>query len=96
MAAMRASEGGVVANQCDHEGLTCGDVLAKLGDYVDRDLAARERSRVDAHLRVCSVCERFGGRYAETVRRVRAEIGAPPAVDAEQLERIRAALWAMR
>ncbi len=85
-----------MANQCDHEGLTCGDVLAKLGDYVDRDLAARERSRVDAHLRVCSVCERFGGRYAETVRRVRAEIGAPPAVDAEQLERIRAALWAMR
>ena len=76
MAAMRASEGGVVANQCDHEGLTCGDVLAKLGDYVDRDLAARERSRVDAHLRVCSVCERFGGRYAETVRRVRAEESA--------------------
>ena len=94
MAAMRASDGGVMQNQRDFGGLTCGKVLAMLGDYVDGDVAAGDRARMDAHLRECTVCERFGGRYAGVVQAARARLGAAPAVDPAQLERIRRALRA--
>jgi RNA polymerase sigma-70 factor (ECF subfamily) len=92
LAALRAGEGGIALNQRDVGGLSCSAVLARLGDYVDGDLAPAETRRVDAHLRGCGVCERFGGRYARTVRAVRAGLGAPPVVDEAQLERIRALL----
>lgn len=92
MAAMRASEGGVLENEREHGGLSCSEVLARLGDYVDGDLAISERSRVDAHLRGCSVCERFGGRYAGVVQSARVRLGASDPVDPTHLERIRRAL----
>lgn len=79
-------------HQRDLGGLTCGQVLAMLGDYVDGDLPAADRGRVDAHLRECTICERFGGRYAEVVQTVRARLGAAPAVAPAQLDRIRRAL----
>jgi RNA polymerase sigma-70 factor, ECF subfamily len=92
MAVMRAGEGGVVENQRERGGLTCGEVLGVLGEYVDGELPAGTRARVDAHLRECTVCERFGGRYAGVVESARARLGAAPAVDAAHLERIRRAL----
>jgi len=92
MAAMRASEGGVMESQREVGGLTCGQVLAVLGDYVDGDLPAADRARVDDHLRGCTVCERFGGRYAQVVHAARARLGAAPAVDPAQLDRVRRAL----
>jgi len=92
MAELRGSEGGVMENQRELGGFTCGQVLAVLGDYVDGDLAAGDRDRVDAHLRECAVCERFGGRYAHVVRTARVRLGSAPPVDPGQLERIRRAL----
>lgn len=92
MAAMRSAKGGVVENQRECGGLACGEVLAVLGSYVDGDLPASERARVDAHLRGCTVCERFGGRYASVVEAARSRLGAAPAVDPGQLERIRRSL----
>ena len=79
-------------SQRDLVGFTYGLVLAMLGDYVDDDVAAGDRARMDAHLRECTVCERFGGRYAGVVQAARARLGAAPAVDPAQLERIRRAL----
>ncbi|MEZ4217572.1 MAG: sigma-70 family RNA polymerase sigma factor [Myxococcota bacterium] len=75
-------------------GLRCSEVLARLSDYVDRELATAECEAVEAHLRGCSVCERFGGRFAATVRATREALGAPPALDEALLERIRARLAA--
>jgi RNA polymerase sigma-70 factor, ECF subfamily len=92
MAAMRTAEGGVVENQQEKGGLACGQVLAVLGEYVDGELPAAARAQVDAHLRDCTVCERFGGRYASVVESARARLGAAPAVPAAHLDRIRRAL----
>ena len=92
MAAVRASEGGVVANERDVGGLTCSAVLERLGDYVDGDLATADVARVDAHLRGCTVCERFGGRYARVVHAARDRLGAAHDVDRATFDRVRAAL----
>lgn len=94
LAALRASEGGIVENERDVGGLTCGAVLARLGDYVDGDTSPSDTARIDAHLRGCSVCERFGGRYARVVHGARERLGVAPAVDDAQLARIRALLGA--
>jgi len=92
LAALRMSEGGVVENEREVGGLTCSAVLARLGDYVDGDTSTSERTQIDAHLRGCNVCERFGGRYSSVVHRARERLGAAPAVDEAQLARIRALL----
>jgi anti-sigma factor RsiW len=70
-------------------GLRCSDVLARLSDYVDGELDAAERERVDAHLAGCDVCERFGGAFAETVGALRRALGASPPVDSAIAERLR-------
>lgn len=56
-------------------GLSCSEVLARLSDYVDGDLPAAERARVDEHLRGCDACARFGGEFRSTVQALRAHLG---------------------
>jgi anti-sigma factor RsiW len=73
-------------------GLSCSDVLARLSDYVDGDLPAEERGRVEDHLRACEGCARFGGEFAATVRGLRAHLGAPVSLSGELEERLRRAL----
>lgn len=92
LAVLRAGEGGVMGQSRDAGGLSCAEVLERLGDYVDGELGTGERAAVDAHLRDCTVCERFGGRYADVVHAARVRLGAAPAVDDAQLARIREAL----
>jgi RNA polymerase sigma-70 factor (ECF subfamily) len=92
MASLRSDEGGVIAHERDVGGLTCGEVLARLGDYVDGELGELETAQVDAHLRECTVCERFGGRYAHVVHGARERLGAAHVVDAETFARVRRAL----
>jgi anti-sigma factor RsiW len=48
-------------------GMRCRDVLALLGEYVDGELATETRNRVDAHVRECDQCEKFGGEYRDLV-----------------------------
>ena len=92
MAALRASEGGIVANERDVGGIACSAVLERLGEYVDHELPVSEIAKVEAHLRGCTVCERFGGRYGRTVHAARERLGVEHAVDDATLERVRAAL----
>ena len=72
--------------------LRCSDVLARLGDYVDGELAATGAAEVEDHLRGCTVCERFGGRFSRAVRAARAALGAAPPADERVLQRVRTAL----
>ena len=52
-------------------GISCNAVLAVLSDYLDGDLAPAERDRVEAHLRGCDACARFGGELRATIRALR-------------------------
>ncbi|MBL8210935.1 MAG: zf-HC2 domain-containing protein [Bryobacterales bacterium] len=49
-------------------GLACSDVLGLLSDYLDGELEANTRAKVDAHLRECPNCARFGGEVAGMLR----------------------------
>ncbi len=74
-------------------GLRCSEVLSRLSDYVDGDLSADERASVEAHLRGCDVCTRFGGDFGATLKALREHVlrsAAPPPKTLRQ--RLRAAI----
>lgn len=89
MGHLRDSEGGVVTHEREVGGIRCGAVLEKLGEYVDRELASEEAGRIDMHLRGCTVCERFGGKYAQVIHAARDRLGASHVVDEPTFERVR-------
>ena len=60
-------------------GLSCGQVLDRLSDYLDGELEERERGAVEEHLRGCDGCARFGGELRATVRALRDHLLAAPA-----------------
>jgi len=70
-------------------GLSCGQVLAVLSDFLDGELAAAERQHVIEHLHGCDWCERFGGRFSEVVGALRRELAAPAPLNAEVAARLR-------
>ena len=57
-------------------GMRCGQVLERLSEYLDDELSAAERQRIEAHLRGCDLCERFGGEMAELVTLLRRQLAA--------------------
>ncbi|MFL5264469.1 MAG: anti-sigma factor family protein [Anaeromyxobacteraceae bacterium] len=80
-----------IANEKVVGGLSCSEVLERLSDYLDGDLPAAERGKVEEHLRGCEGCTRFGGEFRATVTALRARlvgVAAPPQVR----ERLREAL----
>ena len=75
-------------------GLWCHDVLEKLSDYMDSDLPVAERERVEAHLRGCDACARFGGDFAATVGALRRHLLAEVPELGGLRQRVRAAIAA--
>ncbi len=61
-------------------GIRCSQVLAGLSDYLDGVLSALQVQQVEAHLRGCDWCERFGHEFSGVVRNLRIQLGAatPP------------------
>ena len=55
-------------------GLRCRDLLTQLPDYVDGELSAEVVGRVDAHLRGCVHCEKFGGEYGALVGELKSRL----------------------
>jgi anti-sigma factor RsiW len=72
--------------------LTCTEVLERLSDYLDGDLAAEARAEVDAHLQGCAACTRFGGEVGALVTAVRERLGASDEVPDGVAERLTRAL----
>lgn len=52
-------------------GIACSAVLNLLSDYIEERLEAAHRQTIEAHLRQCDVCERFGSQYGDTVHQIR-------------------------
>jgi RNA polymerase sigma-70 factor (ECF subfamily) len=92
VAATKQTEGSLTAKDRKVGALRCSEVLALLGEYVDGELASGGVADVEHHLRGCTVCERFGGRFSRVVRATRRALGAAPAADEKVLERVRIAL----
>ncbi len=71
--------------------LGCKEAIARLDDYIDRELSPREEKLVARHLKICAHCARRFHFEAEIVAGLRARLGriqAPPGL----LDRICAAL----
>ncbi len=58
-------------------GLRCRDLLSLITDYVDGALGAQQLGRVDAHLRGCVHCAKFGGEYGALVGGLQSRLDAP-------------------
>lgn len=61
-------------------GLRCRDVLEHLSAYVDQELPSDRVRQVEAHLRGCDRCERFGGEFSRVVTALRQELGRAEAL----------------
>jgi anti-sigma factor RsiW len=75
-------------------GIGCGEVLRRLSDYLDGELSPEEVARVEAHLRGCDRCERFGGAFGRLMAALRRELGPAEPLDREVAARLRARLAA--
>lgn len=73
-------------------GVSCGEVLDRLSDYLDGDLAAPEVARIEDHLRGCDGCARFGGEFRGVVESLRRHLVRSEGLPAGFRERLRKAL----
>lgn len=79
-----------MAHDRDVGGIRCLEVLEHLSDYLDGHAPAELRARVEAHVRGCDWCARFGGGFAGTVVALREQLGTAEPLDAPRAERLRA------
>ncbi len=68
----------VLKDDEQHAGLWCREVLAGLTEYVEGGLDVETRRKVEAHVKQCDRCERFGGAFAATIRGIRNHASQPP------------------
>lgn len=73
-------------------GIRCFEVLERLSDYLDEDVSEETRARIEAHLRGCDWCERFGGRFQGAVEELRQTLDAQTTVPREVSQRLARAL----
>lgn len=73
-------------------GLRCSEVLANLSDYIDGQLSPERRAQIEAHLRGCAVCERFGGQFGKVVAALRRALTEAEPLDEGVSERLRSRL----
>jgi len=73
-------------------GLRCAQVLERLSDYLDDELAQAERAQVEAHLARCDACTAFGGEFTSVVRALHARLGGDDELSPEAAARLEALL----
>lgn len=69
-------------------GISCSDVLGDLSDYLDDQLPPERRDQIDAHLRACATCERFGGEFGAAIAAMRRALARPEPLDGEVAARL--------
>ncbi len=73
-------------------GLSCGQVLDRLSDYLDGELPAPESARLEEHLRGCDGCARFGGELRDVVGALRLHLARSRSLPSGFRERLRKAM----
>ncbi len=53
---------------------TCKEMIARLDDYLDRELSPEEIRRVERHLKICHRCQRKFGFEKELLEQMRARL----------------------
>lgn len=81
-----------MAEEREIAGIRCMEVLGLLSAYVDGELNAAERERIDGHLKGCDNCLRFGGEFSTMLRAVGQKLRPPGALDPELAQRLEAKL----
>lgn len=81
-----------IENEVVIAGLSCGQVLERLSDYLDGDLPGPERARLEEHLRGCDRCARFGGELRNVVDALRRHLARGQGLPDGFRERLRKAL----
>ena len=71
-----------MTEQCQAGGMRCDEVLAGLSDYLDGELPPTRLAQVQAHLRGCPACARFGADFTAAIR---ALAQAQPAAEEEPM-----------
>ena len=69
-------------------GLLCSAVLEGLSEYLEGGLSTPMRAQVVEHVRGCENCARFGGRFADTLSRMRRSLADDP-IPAHILARVK-------
>ena len=70
-------------------GIRCIEVLEILSDYLDGDVSQEVKERIEAHLRGCDQCERFGGQMSSIVKSLREQLREPEPLEAGVAKRLR-------
>lgn len=70
-------------------GIRCREVLADLSDYLDGVLPPGRVRQIEAHVRDCDWCARFGGEFAALVTRFRELLGEAEPLSDEVSGRLR-------
>jgi anti-sigma factor RsiW len=69
-------------------GLRCSEVLEGLSAYLDGELAAAQRAAVEAHVRGCELCARFGGAFSAAITGLRSQLADADDVPDEVARRL--------
>ncbi len=85
-----------VENEITIAGLSCGQVLERLSDYLDGDLSPADRDQLETHLRGCDRCARFGGELRSVVDALRSHLARSGQLPGGFRERLRRAMEAER
>jgi anti-sigma factor (TIGR02949 family) len=72
--------------------IRCLEVLENLSAYVDRELPHERAEQIEAHLRGCNWCERFGGEFSEAIAFLKSSAAAAQPVPGALRARLRARL----
>lgn len=73
-------------------GILCSEVLDRLSAYLDGELPADDRQRVEQHVRDCELCTRFGGVFAATIHGLRSHLRAAEDLAPDVARRLEQAL----
>ena len=57
-------------------GVFCFEVLSQLSAFVDGELGAAERAKIEAHLAGCDACTKFGGEFGAVVKALREKVSS--------------------